>query len=67
MAGKAGVFNGAQGSVYDIIYGEGQGPPNMPVATLVRFRTASEPKDNGEVAYQQLPSNFAICFEARIA
>ena len=25
-----------------------------------------EPKDNDEVAHQQLPSNFAISFEARI-
>ena len=64
MAGKAGVVNGAQGTVYDIIYGEGQGPPNMPIAILVRFKTVSDPKDNDEVAHQQLPSNFAISFEA---
>ena len=38
---KAEVINGAQGTVYDIIYGEGQGPPNMPIAFLVRFKTAS--------------------------
>ena len=25
-----------------------------------------EPKDNDEVAHQQLPSNFAISFEARV-
>ena len=39
---KAGVVNGAQGTVCDIIYGDGQGPPNMPVAILVRFKTVSE-------------------------
>ena len=39
---KAGVVNGAQGTVYDIIYGEGQGPPNFPSAILVRFKTVSE-------------------------
>ena len=39
---KAGVVNGAQGTAYDIIYGEGQGPPTMPIAILVRVKTASE-------------------------
>ena len=39
---KAGVFKGAQGTVYDTIYGDGQGPPNMPIAILVRFTTVSE-------------------------
>ena len=41
---KAGVVNGAQGTVYDIIYGEGQGPgPNTtPVAILVRFKTVAK-------------------------
>ena len=67
MAGKAGVVNGAQGTVCDIIYGEGQGPPNMPIAILVRIKTVSEPKNNDEVAHQQLPSNFAIGFEAKRA
>ena len=39
---KAGVVNGAQGIVYDTIYGDGQGPPNMPIAILVRFKTDSK-------------------------
>ena len=39
---KAGVVNGEQGTVCGIIYGEGQCPPNMPIAILVRFKTASE-------------------------
>ena len=26
-----------------------------------------EPKDNDEVAHQQIPSNFAVSFEARMA
>ena len=39
---KAGVVNGAQGAVCDIIYGDGQSPPNMPIAILVRFKTVSE-------------------------
>ena len=55
MAGKAEVVNGAQETVNDIIYGEGQGPPNMPIAILVRFKTVSGPKENEEVAHQQLP------------
>ena len=66
MAGKEGVVNGAQGTVYDIIYREGQGPPNMPISILVRFKTVSEPKDNDEVAHEQHPSNFSISFEARM-
>ena len=39
---KAGVVNGAQGTVYDIIHGEGQGPPHMSVEILVRFKTVRE-------------------------
>ena len=66
MAEKAGVVNGAQGTACDIIYGEGQGPPNMPIAILVQFKTASGLKHNDEVAHQQSPSNFAISFEARM-
>ena len=38
---KTGVVNGAQGTVCDIIYGEGQGPPNTPIAILMRFKTVS--------------------------
>ena len=38
---KAGVINGAQGTVYDIIYGDGEGPHNMPTAIIVRFKTVS--------------------------
>ena len=41
MAGKEGAVNGSQGTVYDIIYGEDQGPPSMPIGILVRFKTAS--------------------------
>ena len=69
MAGKAGVVNGAQGTIYAVIYGEGQGPPNMPIAIHVRFmfKTVIEPKENDEAAHQQLPSSFAISFEARMA
>ena len=39
---KAGLVNGAQGTVCDIIYGDGQCPPNMPIAVLVRFKKVSE-------------------------
>ena len=39
---KAGVVNGAQGTACDIIYGEGQRPPNIPFAILMRFKTASK-------------------------
>ena len=39
---KAGVVNGAQGTAYDITYGDGQGPPTIPIAILVRFKTVSE-------------------------
>ena len=39
---KAGAVNGAQGTVYDTIYKDGQGPHNMPIAILVRFETGSE-------------------------
>ena len=39
---KAGVGNGAQRTVYDIIYEEGQGPPNMPIAVLVQFGTVNK-------------------------
>ena len=39
---KSGVVNGAQGTVYDIFYGDGQGLPNMPTAILVRLKTVSE-------------------------
>ena len=39
---KVGVVNGAQGTVYDIIYGEDQGPPTTPIAIPVRFKTVSE-------------------------
>ena len=67
MAGKEGAVNGSQGTVYDIIYGEDQGPPSMHIAILVRFKAVIEPKDNDEVAHQQLPSKFAIRFEARMA
>ena len=41
MAGKEGAVNGSQGTVYDIIYGEDQGPPSMPIGILVRFKTVS--------------------------
>ena len=36
------MVNGAQGTVHDIIYGDGLGPPNTPIAILVRFKTVSE-------------------------
>ena len=36
---KAGVANGAQGTVCDIIHGEGQGPPTSPIFVLVRRRS----------------------------
>ena len=39
---KAGVINGGQGAVKDIIFGEGQGSHDMPLAILVRFKTASK-------------------------
>ena len=35
---KAGVINGAQGTLYDIIYGEGQCPPNTPIALATQRR-----------------------------
>ena len=64
---KAGVVNGAQETVYDRNHREGQGTPNTHIAILVRFRKVSEPKENDEVAHQQLPSNVTISFEARTA
>ena len=67
VAGKARVVNGARATVCDIIYGEGQGPRNMPISILVRFTKVSEPKDNDEVAHQQLPSNFVISVEEKMA
>ena len=35
----AGLVNGAQGIVHEILYAEGQGPPSMPIAVLEQFRT----------------------------
>jgi hypothetical protein len=34
---KAGLVNGAIGTVHEIIYDKGKGPPDMPVAILVSF------------------------------
>jgi len=34
----ARLVNGAVGTVYEIIYEKGQGPPSMPVAILVQFK-----------------------------
>ena len=33
----AGLVNGAEGIVYEIIFEEGQGPPSNPIAILVKF------------------------------
>ena len=38
----AGLVNGAQGIVHEILYAEGQGPPSMPIAVLVQFPTLAE-------------------------
>ena len=35
---EAGLVNGAVGTVYDIIYSKGEGPPSMPAAILVSFK-----------------------------
>lgn len=36
----AGIMNGALGTVYDIIYAEGEGPPSIPEAVLVQYPDA---------------------------
>ena len=38
----AGLVNGAQGIVHEILYAEGQGPPSMPIAVLEQFPTLAE-------------------------
>ena len=38
----AGLVNGAQGIVHEILYAEGQGPPSMPIAVLQQFSTLAE-------------------------
>ena len=34
---QAGLVNGALGTVHDVIYNRGEGPPFMPIAVLVQF------------------------------
>ena len=45
--------------------GKKTGPVALAKENLLTY-VKCEPKDNDEVAHEQLPSNFAISFEARM-
>ena len=40
---EIGLCNGAVGRVYQIVYNEGQHPPNFPVAVIVHFEKYAGP------------------------
>ena len=40
---KAGLVNGAMGTVQDLLFGEDQGPPFLPIAVLISFENYKGP------------------------
>ena len=54
---EVGLCNGASGIVHELLYQEGQAPPNLPISVLVAFDNYSGPAFLNEFPNHQLPLN----------